>query len=219
MEDAVDDFLVRVDEGSSSKPTNMRNRVNKFLKKTTKLFGKGKALHQICDAIKEAQDLAKELADLRRRYELDTRSTSNGATIDPRVLALHKDVGELVGVDCTRDELIKTLICEDGSSKEQLKTISIVGVGGLGKTTLTKAVYEKIKTQFDCVAFVPVGQNPDIRKFFKDLLYGLDKEKFKDIHNTTRNEKLLMEEISEFLLDKRYASHCPCLYFYISKNV
>ncbi|XP_037457071.1 disease resistance protein RGA5-like [Triticum dicoccoides] len=204
MEDAVDDFLVRVGEGSGSKPTDMRSRVNKFLKKITTLFGKGKALHQICDAIKEAQDLAKELAELRKKYELDMRSTSNGATIDPRVLALQKDVGELVGLDCTRDELIKTLISEDGSSKEQLKTISIVGVGGLGKTTLTKAVFEKIKSQFDCAAFVPVGQNPDIKKVFKDLLYGLNKGKFNDIHNTARDEKLLMEEISEFLVDKKY---------------
>ncbi|XP_037466014.1 disease resistance protein RGA5-like [Triticum dicoccoides] len=204
MEDVVDDFMVRVGEGSSSKPTNMRNRVKKFLKKTTKLFGKGKALHQICDAIKEAQDLANELADLRKKYELDMFSASNGATIDPRVLALHKDVGELVGVDQTRDELIKKLICEDGSSKEQLKTISIVGLGGLGKTTLTKAVYEKIKAQFDCVAFVLVGQNPDIKKVFKDLLYGLDNEKFSDIHNTTRDENLLIKQISDFLVDKRY---------------
>ncbi|KAM3195352.1 hypothetical protein ACQJBY_071460 [Aegilops geniculata] len=204
MEDAVDDFMVRVDEGSSSKPTNMRNRVKKFLKKTTTLFGKGKALHQICDAIEEAQDLAKELADLRKRYELDMCSTSNGATIDSRVLALHKDVGELVGVYRTRDELIKRLICEDRSSKEQLKTISIVGVGGLGKTTLTKAVYEKIKAQFDCVAFVPVGQNPDIKKVFKDLLYELNNEKFSDIHNTTRDENLLIKQISDFLMDKRY---------------
>nr|UBY06851.1 NBS-LRR disease resistance protein [Dasypyrum villosum] len=204
MEDAVDDFLVRVDEGSSSKPTNMRNRVKKFLKKTSKLFSKGKALHQICDAIEEAQDLAKDLAELRKRYELDMFSSTNGATIDPRVLALQKDVGELVGLDHTRDELIKTLISEEGSSMELLKTISIVGVGGLGKTTLTKAVFEKIKAQFDCAAFVPVGQKPDIRKIFKDLLYGLDREKFKDIHNTAKDEKLLMEEISEFLVDKRY---------------
>ncbi|XP_037463460.1 disease resistance protein RGA5-like [Triticum dicoccoides] len=204
MEDVVDDFMARVGESSGRKPTDMRSRVNKFLKKTTTLFCKGKALHQICDAIKEAQDLAKELAELRKKYELDMFSSTNGATIDPRVLALQKDVGELVGLDRTRDELIKTLICADRSSKEHLKTISIVGVGGLGKTTLTKAVFEMIKAQFHCAAFVPVGQNPDIRKFFKDLLYGLDKEKFKDIHNTTRNEKLLMEEISEFLLDKRY---------------
>ncbi|XBI07208.1 hypothetical protein VPH35_135140 [Triticum aestivum] len=93
MEDAVDDFLVRVDEGSSIQPMNMRNRVKKFLKKTTKLFSKGKALHQICDAIEEAQDLAKELAELRKRYKLDMFTPTNGATIDPRVLALQKDVG------------------------------------------------------------------------------------------------------------------------------
>ncbi|XP_044961963.1 disease resistance protein RGA5-like [Hordeum vulgare subsp. vulgare] len=204
MEDAVDDFMVRVDEGSSSKPTDMRSRVKKFLKKTTTLFGKGKALHQICDAIEEAQDLAKQLADLSKRYDVDMRSTSNGATIDPRVLALHKDVGELVGVDRTRDELIKTLNSEGGSSKEQWKTISIVGVGGLGKTTLTKAIYEKIKAQFQCAAFVPVGQNPDIKKVFKDLLYGLDKVKFHDIHNATKGANLLIEDISEFLVDKRY---------------
>ncbi|XP_037465578.1 disease resistance protein RGA5-like [Triticum dicoccoides] len=206
MEDAVDDFLVRVGvgEGSGSKPTDMRIRINKFLKKTTTLFGKGKALHQICDAIKEAQDLAKELPELRKKYELDMRITSNAATIDPRVLALHKDAGELVAVDHTRDELIKTLNCEDGGPKEQLKTISIVGVGGLGKTTLAKAVYEKIKSQFDCAAFVPVGQNPDIKKVFKDLLFGLDNEKFSDIHNTARDENLLIKQISDFLVDKRY---------------
>ncbi|XP_044959411.1 disease resistance protein RGA5-like [Hordeum vulgare subsp. vulgare] len=204
MEDAVDDFMVRVDEGSSSKPTDMRSRVKKFLKKTATLFGKGKALHQICNAIEEAQDLSKELADLHKKYELDMCSTSNGATTDPRVLALHKHVGELVGIEHTRDELVKTLICEDRSPEEQLKTLSIVGAGGLGKTTLTKAVYEKIKAQFDCAAFVPVGQKPDIPKVFKDLLYGLDKVKFKDIHNTTKGENLLIEDITEFLVDKRY---------------
>ncbi|KAM3195357.1 hypothetical protein ACQJBY_071463 [Aegilops geniculata] len=204
MEDVIDDFLVRLDEGTSNKPTNMRTRVKKFLKKTTKLFAKGKALHQICDAIEEAQHLAKELAELRIKYELDMRSTSNGATIDSRVLALHKDVGELVGVDRTRDELIKTLISEERSSEEQLKMVSIVGVGGLGKTTLTKAIYEKIKTQFECAAFVPVGQNADIKKVFKDVLYGLDKVKFHDIHYTTKGENLLIDDINEFLLDKRY---------------
>ncbi|KAI4977116.1 hypothetical protein ZWY2020_050723 [Hordeum vulgare] len=162
----------------------------------------GKVRDLSCDMEDAVDDFL--LADLSKRYDVDMRSTSNGATIDPRVLALHKDVGELVGVDRTRDELIKTLNSEGGSSKEQLKTISIVGVGGLGKTTLTKAIYEKIKAQFQCAAFVPVGQNPDIKKVFKDLLYGLDKQKFSDIHKTTRDENLLIKEIGEFLVDKRY---------------
>ncbi|KAF0894781.1 hypothetical protein E2562_003665 [Oryza meyeriana var. granulata] len=42
--------------------TNLKNRVTKLLKKTTGLFRKGKDLHQIAGAIKEAQELAKQLA-------------------------------------------------------------------------------------------------------------------------------------------------------------
>ncbi|KAK1679902.1 hypothetical protein QYE76_040750 [Lolium multiflorum] len=203
MEDAVDDFMVRVD-GPSHKIANMKNRVKKFLKKTTKLFTNGRALHQISDAIKEAQVLAKELSELRQRYELEMGSTSIGATIDPRMVALYKDVAELVGIESTRDELIQKLIGEDETSKKQLKTISIVGFGGLGKTTLTKSIYDKIKAQFDYVAFVPVGQNRNLKEVFKDIFYDLDNKIFSNIHNTEKDERILINELREFLADKRY---------------
>ena len=76
MEDAIDGFMVRVEEGDhDGKPTNVKNRVKKFLKKTTKLFTKGKALHRISDAIQEAQDQAKELAEQHNRYKIEQHST------------------------------------------------------------------------------------------------------------------------------------------------
>lgn len=205
MEDSVDDFLVRVLESQDCQPTHM-GRVMKVLSMIKGLFIKGKDVHQISKAITEAQDLAKELMEQRQRYELDMPRTSTVATIDPRMLALYKDGSELVGVDPIRDEVIKKLIDEDGVSNEEqnLKTISIVGIGGLGKTTLAKAVHDKIQAQFDCVAFVPVGQNPDLKKLLKDIFYGLDKQKFKDIHDTTKDEKLLIDQLGEFLMDKRY---------------
>ncbi|KAE8773443.1 putative disease resistance RPP13-like protein 3 [Hordeum vulgare] len=204
MEDSVDDFMVRVEQNQDRQPASV-GRVITFLSMIKRLFVKGKDLHQISNAIQEAQDLAKELTEQRQRYELDIPSTSTGATVDPRIIALYKDVVELVGIDHTRDELIGKLIGVDEMSNEkQLKTISIVGFGGLGKTTLAKAVYDKIRVQFDCAAFVSVAQNPDIRKVLKDLLYELDKKKFSDIHNTARDEKQLIDELGEFLVDKRY---------------
>ncbi|KAI5014024.1 hypothetical protein ZWY2020_055414 [Hordeum vulgare] len=66
MEDAVDAYMVRVYDGSHGDlgPNNLKNRVNKFFKRTKKLFSKGKAPHHISGAIQDAQELAKELGEL-----------------------------------------------------------------------------------------------------------------------------------------------------------
>lgn len=130
------------------------------------------------------------------------RETSAGAGVDPRVLALYTDVTELVGIEQAQDKLINMLTGGDDWLKSPLKTVSVVGFGGLGKTTLAKLVYDKIKVQFDCGAFVSVSQNPDMKKVFKDILYELDKKKYSCIHSATRDEKQLIDELSEFLKSK-----------------
>ncbi|XP_044379795.1 disease resistance protein Pik-2 isoform X2 [Triticum aestivum] len=205
MEDAVDSFVVRVeDDGHDRGSTNMKNRVKKFLKRATKLFTKGKALHQISDDIEEAQRLAKELGDLRQRYMIDAHASANGDAIDPRLKAVYKDVTELVGIDHIRDGLIENLCGCDERSKDQLRTMSIVGFGGLGKTTLAKAVYDKIKVQFHSRAFVSVSRNPDMTKIFKKILYELDKSKYATINEAARDNEQLIDEMRMFLQDKRY---------------
>ena len=55
----------------------------------------------------------------------------------------------VVGIDSPRDKLINWLV--EGPSN--LMVISVVGIGGLGKTTLVKKVYEndKVVANFDSV--------------------------------------------------------------------
>ena len=62
------------------------------------------------------------------------------------------------------------MIEEDGSLSGQLKVVSIVGFGGLGKTTLANQVYAKIKNEFECTAFVSVSRTPHMPKILKDIL-------------------------------------------------
>ncbi|XP_037463742.1 disease resistance protein RGA5-like [Triticum dicoccoides] len=206
MEDAVDAYMVRVCDGSQVElgPNNLKNRVKKFFKRTKKLFTNGKALHQISGAIHDAQELANQLGELRQRYDLVASTDGVANAIDPRLKAVYRDVTELVGIEDRRDEVIEKLFNGDDMSKQQLKTLSIVGFGGLGKTTLTKAVYDKIIKQFDCGVFVSVSRNPDITKIFKNMLYGLDSSKFANINEAIRDHEQLMNELRVFLQDKRY---------------
>jgi len=97
------------------------------------------------------------------RYKVDAISPGKTTSVDPRITAMYTKMTDLVGID----ELITRLTKEEDciSSAEQ-RIISIVGFGGLGKTTLAKAVFDKIKAQFNCSAFISVSQNPDMTKKF-----------------------------------------------------
>ncbi|KAM3399738.1 hypothetical protein ACQJBY_004894 [Aegilops geniculata] len=206
MEDAVDAFMVLVEGNRYHErgPNNMKNRVKKFLKKTTKLFSRGKALHEIGDAMDEAKELAKELGDLRQRYMLEGHAGETRDTIDPRLEVMYKDVSELVGIEHKRDKLIKMLREGDENGMQQPKAISIVGSGGLGKTTLAKAVYDKLIGQYACGAFVLVSRNPDIKKICKKMLHQLDRKRYASINEAVRDEEQLIDELNMFLHCKRY---------------
>lgn len=64
--------------------------------------------------------------------------------VDPRLLVQYTNAAELVGIDEVRDEVIKILVERKEVCRQQDKIVSIVGFGGLGKTTLANAVYQKL---------------------------------------------------------------------------
>ena len=84
----------------------------------------------------------------------------------------------------------------------QQRIVSVVGFVGLGKTTLAKVMYDKLKGQFDCMAFVPVGRNPDLKKVFKDMSIDLDTRFNVDV----LDERQLIDKLQEFLENKRCVS-------------
>ncbi|KAL5204615.1 hypothetical protein ABZP36_009486 [Zizania latifolia] len=71
-----------------------------------------------------------------------------------------------VGIDAAMNKIEEWLT--DG--EEKLKVISILGVGGVGKTTLANEIYRKVRRQFDCRAFVRSSQKPDMRRLLIGML-------------------------------------------------
>jgi hypothetical protein len=207
MEDVIDRFLVRAD---SSAPAPDPNSFGGFMRKVASLFKKRKTGHHIADAIKEIKEQVHEVASRRDRYKIDGVgcNPASKTNVDPRVLALFKDKREIIGIDEPTDELIDKLIGNnnDGVSntKLPLKILSIFGFGGLGKTTLAKAVYDKLQglTNFTHRAFVPVGQDPDVKKVLMDILLQLDERSCSNVRML--DEWQLFEKLRGLLNGMRY---------------
>ncbi|CAL4985867.1 unnamed protein product [Urochloa decumbens] len=203
MEDVLDTFLVRVEDHAPADPS----RLKRAMKKMGNLFTKGKARRDIADAIDDIKKQLQEVAERRARYKVDeivAKPTSKSSTIDPRLVAMYNEVDKLIGIDKSRGELMSLLLPQwNDESNKKMKIVSVVGVGGLGKTTLAKAVYDELKPQFGCWAFVPVGRNPDLKKVFRDILIDLDKETYMASEFTLLDERQLINELHDFLGTKR----------------
>ncbi|KAF7066526.1 hypothetical protein CFC21_072497 [Triticum aestivum] len=145
-----------------------------------------------------------ELSARRERLRVDeVISTSSHVSIDPRLHVLYKDAAGLVGIDGQKDKLMEMLMGDD----QHLKVVSVVGFGGLGKTTLANSVYHALPTlqhhehRFDCQAFVSVSQRPDINGVLCSLLRML---RVDTTSSDNSNVQLLIIMINQHLQHKRY---------------
>lgn len=192
---------------------------HRLIDKITSQLSTLKARHDIGDRINELKKRALEINDRRRRYELNNPSATSSKTleIDPRLPARFVDADRLLGIDDQRDKLVKWLA--DGIDLNlQRMVVAIVGFGGLGKTTLANQVFQKIKSQFDCTAFVSVSRRPDMNNILTDVLWQVlekrnpisdDQKKNierirEDLNTKTLGNHNLIRVIKEYLQNNRY---------------
>ncbi|CAI0407968.1 unnamed protein product [Linum tenue] len=108
--------------------------------------------------VEEWKEALQVVSKMKGWHVMQSDGQTGGATID-QVLSeveLHlKSIytlmtDELVGIDTHVEEIMKLLNLE----ADNPKVVGIHGMGGIGKTTLSKAVYNKISTQFDRCCFL-----------------------------------------------------------------
>uniref|UniRef100_A0A0D3FSV9 Uncharacterized protein n=1 Tax=Oryza barthii TaxID=65489 RepID=A0A0D3FSV9_9ORYZ len=163
IEDYIDKSMVLIDHEPSSRTRGFKE----FIDKSKNLLTKLKTQHQIAKDIEVIKKQVIEVSERFTRYKVDEGTSKlQNSTIDPRVCAIYKDASDLVGIHEPVEDIIKCFTYEDELAKD-LKVVSIVGFGGLGKTTLANQVYRKLAAKFECRAFVSISRNPDMRKHFE----------------------------------------------------
>ncbi|CBI27240.3 unnamed protein product, partial [Vitis vinifera] len=96
------------------------------------------------------------------------------------------------------DEPKRKLVSWASKSNQKLKVMFLVGMAGLGKTTLAYRVYEEVKEHFDCHAWIIASKYQTIDETLRSLL--------EELGSSTEGSGivLLMQRLHNFLQHKRY---------------
>uniref|UniRef100_A0A8R7TBF2 Disease resistance protein RPM1 n=3 Tax=Triticum urartu TaxID=4572 RepID=A0A8R7TBF2_TRIUA len=117
------------------------------------------------------------------------RTVSGGRKSDP-VVGLHDEGGAVYK--------LTQLLTDDG---KEFMVVSIVGGGGIGKTTLAKQLWREKKLEgFDCRAFVRTARKPDMRRILRSILAQVRPHQPPDANGVHE----LIQDLTEHLQNKRY---------------
>ncbi|KAL3720762.1 hypothetical protein ACJRO7_005553 [Eucalyptus globulus] len=110
-----------------------------------------------------------------------------------------KDESHIVGRDDFADKLVSLLIDKKGD-RANLRVISVVGEGAIGKTALVRSVNNRadVKNHFDRCAWVRVGPKPNLVHLMVDLLKQLRVQELRDVDRM--DEEKLSDELLRVLM-------------------
>ncbi|XP_062013475.1 putative disease resistance protein RGA3 isoform X1 [Rosa rugosa] len=123
--------------------------------------------------IKDLNDKLTVIANQRQAYNLQSIERS-AEQPERKKSSSFVDISKVFGRDNEKDILISRLLSENSQEEKALLVIPIIGMGGVGKTTLTQLVYndENVKSHFEMRIWVCVSDPFDEIKIAKAITDG-----------------------------------------------
>ncbi|XP_028053407.1 disease resistance protein RPM1-like [Camellia sinensis] len=151
-----------------------------FFRKVTRWITVLKQQHKIASQIKDIKVRIHEIMGRHARHGLTTflEHNNHSSSItgkwwhDPQVGSLYIEDDEIVGIESPKYELIGRLLAQEDQSQA---VISVVGMGGIGKTTLAMKVYDsqEVVAHFNCKAWITVSQSYDLKELLQTMIKQL----------------------------------------------
>ncbi|XP_018716849.2 disease resistance protein RPM1 [Eucalyptus grandis] len=205
VEDILDEFTLNLarDHGDG---------VMRYLHKIKLSINNLKERHHLSSKITDIRTKVLNISEGHRRYHFKSYCTEQSTSASIGGTSWHNlredtfpvEEDELVGIDQPREELIKWLV--DG--EPGLEVVSILGMGGSGKTTLAERVYDnhQVKAYFQSHAWISVSQSYKIQNILRDMIEQLHGEIEQRAPQgiESANSVRLKQILKDFLRHKRY---------------
>ncbi|RVW93444.1 hypothetical protein VitviT2T_030599 [Vitis vinifera] len=150
--------------------------------------------HRLKDIKERIDDIAKDILELKLTPRcIHTREENSGRETHSFVLK-----SEMVGREENKEEIIGKLLSSKG--EEKLSVVAIVGIGGLGKTTLAQLVYndERVVNHFEFEIWACIsddsGDGLDVKLWVKKILKSMGVQ---DVETLDGLKDVLYEKISQ----------------------
>ncbi|CAL9088134.1 unnamed protein product [Musa acuminata var. zebrina] len=166
-EDVLDEFNLEILRKSNRAIENkMMGKVSDFFSSHNPLCFRFKMARKLNEVVKSIDEIAAE----SRKFNFAVRTQEQ---TPPTVRQTHSYVVEsdVIGRGEEKDEIVKLLI-EQQNENEKIAVLPIVGMGGLGKTTLAQLIYQdkRVERHFQLRIWVCVGSVFDLGEILKAII-------------------------------------------------
>ncbi|XP_075668652.1 disease resistance protein RPM1-like [Castanea sativa] len=203
----MDEYLLHV----AQHHPHRRLGFNGILQKSARLITMLKPHHEIANKVQKIKTSLQRIKERSERYgfQLSTglgssNDSQNLRCHDPRMASLFIDDADVVGIESPRDELIGWLV----KGQSHRIVVSVVGMGGLGKTTLAKKVYDHhmVRGHFDCHAWIAVSQSYNTVDLLRIMIKQLceARKEFPPKGIDSADKMSVISKAREYLREKRY---------------
>ncbi|MBA0794970.1 hypothetical protein Gohar_019250, partial [Gossypium harknessii] len=165
MEDLIDEFEIQALRRQALEQGSIGRKVRRFFSSSNPLAIR----FRMGNKIKKANEMLNEIAAKTAKFHLTEKHEINVIHRERETYSFVK-TSSIIGRDEAKQHIVNFL--RDPIDEEDIPVLPIVGIGGIGKTTLAQLVFneESLKSYFELRIWVCVTEDFDIRQLMIKII-------------------------------------------------